>query len=129
MNDTSGAMARPTSWRIAPGSLASPLIIAHRGDISAAPENTLESFRRAVEVEADGVELDVRLTRDREVAVIHDRGVERTTTGNGPIGTFTLAEVTELDAGSWFDSRFESARVLCIVSTFGTADGELRSDN
>ena len=105
---------RATSCVIEPGSLSYPLIIAHRGDSIAAPENTLESFSRAVEMGADGVELDVRLTKDGEVAVIHDRRVDRTTSGKGPIGTLTLAETKELDAGSWFDPRFKSARVSTL---------------
>ena len=106
------------TWNISPGSLSSPLIIAHRGDSSAAPENTLEAFRRAVEVGADGIELDVRLTRDREVVVIHDRLIDRTTTGTGPVGTHTLAELKEMDAGSWFDPRFKSARVPTLTEVF-----------
>ena len=107
-----------TGWKIEPGSLDSPLIIAHRGHSAAAPENTMDSFRRAVESGADGVELDVRLTKDGEVAVIHDRRVDRTTTGNGPIGTSTLAEARRLDAGSWFSPLFKSARVPSLNEVF-----------
>ena len=106
------------TWNISPGSLLSPLIIAHRGDSSEAPENTMEAFRRAVEAGADGIELDVRLTRDREVVVIHDWLIDRTTPGAGPVGTHTLAELKKMDAGSWFDPRFKSARVPTLAEVF-----------
>ena len=62
-----------SSWDFASGSLPSPLIIAHRGDVSNAPENTLSAFRSAYELGADGIELDVRLTRDEHLVVFHDR--------------------------------------------------------
>ena len=84
----------------------------------AAPENTIEAFRHAVEVGADGVELDVRLTKDGKVAVMHDRYVDRTTDGEGPVGTFTLAGLKKLDAGSWFDPRFKAARVPTLDEVF-----------
>ena len=112
------ASQRVNSWNVVPGSLAFPLIIAHRGDCSAAPENTMEAFRGAVEVGADGFEFDVRLTKDGEVVVMHDRRVDRTTTGKGPVGTFTLAELRKLDAGSWFSPRFQSARVPTLAEVF-----------
>ena len=73
-----------------------PLIIAHRGLTSAAPENTLTAFRLAVEAGADGVELDVRLSRDGEVVVLHDRKLARTTNGSGTVGRLSLAELKRL---------------------------------
>ena len=109
---------RTATWKTAAGSLAYPLIIAHRGDSSSAPENTLEAFRHALKLGVDGVELDVRLTRDREVVVIHDHRVDRTTDGKGPIGSFTLADARTLDAGSWFDPRFRSAGVPTLDEVF-----------
>ena len=74
-----------------------PLIIAHRGLTSAAPENTVAAFRAAVGAGADGVELDVRLSRDGEVVVLHDHGLERTTNGSGPAARRSLAELKRLD--------------------------------
>ena len=74
-----------------------PLIIAHRGLTSAAPENTVAAFRAAVDAGADGVELDVRLSRDGEVVVLHDPSLERTTNGAGPASRRTLAELKRLD--------------------------------
>jgi glycerophosphoryl diester phosphodiesterase len=88
-----------------------PLVIAHRGASGTRPENTLAAFRRAVELGADGVELDVQLTRDGEVVVIHDRTLERTTDGKGAVAARSLAELRRLDAGAWFDPCFAGERV------------------
>lgn len=80
-----------------------PLLVAHRGGAGLAPENTLEAFRLAVEgYDADMLELDCRLTRDGEVAVIHDATVDRTTDGSGPVREFTAHELQALDAGHRF---------------------------
>ncbi len=81
-----------------------PLVIAHRGDSAHLPENTLASFARALEVGASVVELDVQLTADRELVVIHDPNLERTTTGSGDVRRRTLAELRTLSAG--FPARF-----------------------
>ncbi len=72
---------------------------AHRGAAGLAPENTLAAFRMALELGADGTEMDLQLTRDGVVVVIHDDTVDRTTDGRGRIGDLTLAEVKRLDAG------------------------------
>ena len=113
-----------SSWNIAPGSLDYPLVIAHRGGSVVAPENTLEAFRRAIDSGADAIELDVRLTKDGHLAVIHDRRVDRTTSGTGVIGRLTLAEIKELDAGSWFGPDFKSARVPTLDEVVDEADLE-----
>ena len=70
---------------------------AHRGAIEFAPENTLESFAAAVEEKADGIELDIHLTRDREIVVIHDERLDRTSNGRGFVKDYTLAELKKLD--------------------------------
>jgi glycerophosphoryl diester phosphodiesterase len=81
----------------------SPLFVAHRGGSGLAPENTMEAFRSAVEVwEVDMLEMDVRLTRDGEVVVIHDATVDRTTDGTGQVGDLTLAQLRGMDAGARF---------------------------
>jgi glycerophosphoryl diester phosphodiesterase len=77
---------------------------AHRGASARAPENTLEAFRLAVEAGAGGLELDVRMTRDGEVVVIHDATVDRVTDGSGAVAEMTLDEVRRLDAGYNFSS-------------------------
>ncbi|NLF67353.1 MAG: glycerophosphodiester phosphodiesterase [Chloroflexi bacterium] len=76
-----------------------PLIIGHRGASADAPENTLAAFGLAAELGADGVELDVRLSADGEVVVIHDATVERTTNGRGRVRDLRTAELQALDAG------------------------------
>jgi len=79
-----------------------PVIIGHRGAAGVAPENTMVSFKQAVLDGADILELDVHLTKDKHVVVIHDATVDRTTNGAGKVVDFTLAELQELDAGHHF---------------------------
>lgn len=83
-----------------------PLNFAHRGASGESPENTLAAFWLAAELGADGIELDVHLSKDGEVVVIHDFSLERTTNGHGLVRDRTLAELKQLDAGSWFDPSF-----------------------
>ena len=82
-----------------------PLVIAHRGASALAPENTLRAFRMASALDADGVEFDVQLSGDGHPVVIHDRTLKRTTNGFGPVSRYTAAELSKLDATSWFDRR------------------------
>ena len=77
-----------------------PKIIAHRGASADAPENTLAAFQLALDQGADGIELDVMLSKDRELVVIHDDMVDRTTDGSGRVQDLTLAELQALDAGN-----------------------------
>lgn len=84
--------------------LAEPFrIIAHRGASGYAPENTMAAFRRAVEMGCTEVETDVGFTRDRQLILFHDKTLDRTTNGSGLPEDFTLAELKQLDAGSWWD--------------------------
>ena len=76
-----------------------PLIIGHRGASGLEPENTLASFRRALELGADGVECDIHLSRDGQAMVIHDPTLQRTTNGNGAVAEMDLAQLRRLDAG------------------------------
>ena len=84
-----------------------PLVIAHRGNSAHCPENTLASFRSALEIGALFVELDVQLTADGQVVVLHDPTVDRTTDGHGPIASLSLSEARSLSAG--YPARFGSA--------------------
>lgn len=81
-------------------------VLAHRGYSSKAPENTMAAFQLAAEAGADGFELDVHLSRDGEVVVIHDETVKRTTGKKGKVRDLTLEEIRRLDAGSWFQEPF-----------------------
>ena len=112
------AMERPTSWDFPTGARSVPLIIAHRGDVSNAPENTLPAFRSACEHGADGVELDVRMTRDRQLVVFHDRGLKRITGRRGLVSNITLDEMRGLDAGSWFSPEFRGERAPTLDEVF-----------
>ncbi|MFC4607681.1 glycerophosphodiester phosphodiesterase [Streptomyces maoxianensis] len=76
------------------------LTIGHRGVMGVEPENTLRSFARAEQAGMDAIELDLHLTKDGALAVMHDADVDRTTDGKGPIADKTLAELRELDAGN-----------------------------
>ncbi len=100
------------------------MVIAHRGNSSVAPENTMAAFHKALEVGADAIEMDVRLTRDGSVVVMHDRRLDRTTTGNGPVGTYTLKELKSLDAGAWFGTKFQAERVPTLEEVFETLPGD-----
>jgi glycerophosphoryl diester phosphodiesterase len=82
--------------------LNSPLIIGHRGASAVAPENTLGAFVRALQDGADGVELDVRLARDRVPVVIHDATLRRTGLREGNVAEMTSAELGQIDVGRWF---------------------------
>jgi glycerophosphoryl diester phosphodiesterase len=104
------------------------LIIAHRGDSAHRPENTLASFASALEVGADIVELDVQLTADREVVVIHDPTLERTTSGAGPVVERTLAEIRALSAGypARFGAAWEAERVPTLEEVLALLKGRAR---
>jgi glycerophosphoryl diester phosphodiesterase len=106
------------NWLGIPGAPGYPMVIAHRGGAGLAPENTLPAFLRALEVGADAVELDVRLTRDGRVATIHDRRLDRTTTGKGVVGGFTLEELKRLDAGSWYGREYAGERIPTLEEVF-----------
>src|SRR5688572_15966515 len=101
-----------------------PLVIAHRGDSAHRPENTLASFASALELGAAYVELDVHLTRDGEVVVIHDATLDRTTDGRGPVRDLTLAEIRRFCAG--YPTRFGSDYAGVRVPTLGEVLGLLR---
>lgn len=87
------------------------LLLGHRGAAAEAPANTVASFKRAMEVGADGVELDVHLTRDGQVVVIHDETVTEVTGVPGRIREMSLAEIQRLDAGSHFGPQFAGERI------------------
>src|SRR5215204_2669146 len=97
----------------------SPLIIGHRGASRFAPENTLAAFRLALEVGADGVEFDVRLTRDGFPIIIHDDNLKRTGATPSRVADLSLAELQKIDVGSWFRTEtFPSERVPTLEQLF-----------
>ncbi len=95
--DDAGA-AGPTPDRV------HPFVVAHRGASADRPEHTLAAYDLALREGADGVECDVRLTRDGHLVCVHDRKVDRTSTGSGLVSEMTLAQLRDLDYGSWHSS-------------------------
>lgn len=98
---------------IAHAAATEPLIVAHRGLMLHAPENTLANFRACLELRF-GFEFDVEKTKDGHLVCIHDGTVDRTTNGTGKVADLTLEEIRSLDAGSWFDPKFAGETVPTI---------------
>ncbi|GIH13111.1 glycerophosphoryl diester phosphodiesterase [Rugosimonospora africana] len=90
------------------------MVFAHRGSSEALPEHTLGAYLRAVDEGADGLECDVRLTRDGHLVCLHDRRLERTSNGRGVVSAHTLAELNRLDFGSWHPQWPDSADDLIL---------------
>ena len=111
------------------------LVVAHRGCSGRAPENTIAAFEMALEQGSDMIECDVRLTKDEEVVVFHDRALDRTTNGKGPVEQRTLEELKRLDAGSWFSSKFSGERIPTLSEVLHLLEGraflniELKTDS
>lgn len=101
------------------------LIVAHRGASSLAPENTISAFDKAVSLGADYIELDVQLTKDGELVVIHDVTVDRTTNGTGRVKNLTYAEIAALDAGSWFGPQFKGEKVPTLQTVLDRYEGKI----
>jgi glycerophosphoryl diester phosphodiesterase len=101
------------------------LVIAHRGASSYAPENTIAAFDLALRMGVRHIELDVHLTRDGHLVIIHDDTVDRTTNGSGPVVDQTLAELQALDAGSWFGSTFAAERIPTFADVLARYQGRV----
>ena len=99
--------------------------ISHRGFSGAAPENTLAAFKKAIEVGSDMIELDVHLSKDGEVIVIHDDTLKRTTTGNGRVSDFNLQELRTLDAGIWSGYQFRGEKIPTLKEVFELTRGKI----
>jgi len=97
-----------------------PIVIAHRGDVAYAPENTLSAFKQAADKGMDAVEFDVKLTADGQVIVLHDQTVDRTTNGTGNASKLPLAALQELDAGVQFPGQFPGERIPTLDEVFET---------
>jgi glycerophosphoryl diester phosphodiesterase len=92
-----------------------PQIVAHRGASGEAPENTLAAYRRALAIGVDAIELDVHLSADGEVVVIHDFMLGRTANGSGLVGDLPFAALRRLDAGRWFGDAFAGERIPALA--------------
>lgn len=102
-----------------------PLVFGHRGAMAYAPMNTLAAYELAAEQGADGVELDVWLSQDDVPVIIHDFEVDKTTDGSGRVGSMSLEELKELDAGSWFDEQFAGERIPTLDEVFESVGQKL----
>lgn len=98
--------------------LPKPAIVAHRGASGEAPENTLASFRLAIEQGADALELDAKLSLDGEIVVIHDTSVDRTTDASGLVRKMTTEQLKALDAGKAFGHEFADERIPTLEDVF-----------
>jgi glycerophosphoryl diester phosphodiesterase len=98
-------------------------VVGHRGAMGHRPENTFASFEHALELGADWIELDVHLTWDGALAVIHDESVDRTTDGHGLVKDHSLAELKLLDAGAWFGSPYAGERIPTLDEALAWARG------
>lgn len=103
-----------------------PHVIGHRGAAGYAPENTMVSFERGIALRADAIELDIHPSSDGQLVVIHDPTLERTTNGYGFVAQHTLAELKQLDAGSWFHPSFKNERIPTLVEVLNWARGRTR---
>ncbi len=103
-----------------------PALMAHRGNSALAPENTLAAFARALETKAEWIELDVHLSADGEVVVMHDGTVDRCTDGSGAIADMTLAQLKALDAGGWFGPEFAGEKVPTLGEVVALVGDRLR---
>jgi glycerophosphoryl diester phosphodiesterase len=104
-----------------------PLDIAHQGGEDEFPSNTMYAFRRSLQVGADMLELDVGVTRDGQVVVMHDTTVDRTTNGHGTVASFTLKQLRKLDAAYWFSggaSAYRHDRPRAAYRLRGVANGQ-----
>ncbi len=90
-------------------------VIGHRGAAALAPENTLESFDAALASGVDAIETDVRATSDGELILMHDKLLDRTTNGSGLVRDTPWQAIENLDAGSWFDTKFRGVKVPRLI--------------
>ncbi len=102
-----------------------PWIIAHRGYRAKYPENTLIAFQAALDAGVQMIELDVVLSRDRKLVVIHDANLERTTNGKGAVSDYTLEQLKQLDAGGWFHPRFSGEQLPELSEVLDLAGGQV----
>lgn len=94
------------------------LIFGHRGASADAPQNTLPAFQLAMGQGAAGIELDVHMTSDGQLVVIHDFTVDHTTDGAGSVAEMTLEQIQSLDAGAWFGEAHQGVRVPTLREVF-----------
>lgn len=100
-------------------------VIAHRGLSGIAPENTLIAMKKALDLGADMIEIDVTLTRDGHVVLLHDETLDRTTNGRGRALEVTLEEIRRLDAGSWFAAEYAGEKIPTLAEALDLVKGNI----
>ncbi|HSL93653.1 MAG TPA: glycerophosphodiester phosphodiesterase [Bacillota bacterium] len=101
-----------------------PRIIAHRGASLIRPENTVAAFDAALAIGADGLELDLQMTSDGQLVVLHDETLDRTTNGSGYLRSHSLSEIRALDAGSWFSEEYSGEKIPLLQEVLELARGK-----
>lgn len=101
-----------------------PLVLGHRGASAHAPENTLPAFLLALEQGADGIELDVMLSKDNRLIVIHDSKLQRTTNGEGDVLDHPYSALKDLDAGAWFGEAFQNTKLPLLEEVYEQIGGK-----
>ncbi len=100
------------------------LVFGHRGASFYAPMNTLPAFELALQQGAAGIELDVRLTQDKQMVIIHDADVNHTTNGEGQVSQLTFDQIRALDAGAWKDEKFRGVQIPTLDEVFDLVGGK-----
>ncbi|MBX9791158.1 MAG: glycerophosphodiester phosphodiesterase family protein [Pirellulales bacterium] len=100
-------------------------LMLHRGALRQAPENTAPAIQHAIDDGLEWVEVDVRLSRDRQHVLVHNDAVDQVSNGHGRVADLTLAELQKLDAGSWFAPRFAGTRFLSLAECLALAKGKI----
>lgn len=85
---------------------------AHRGASAYAPENTMAAFKKAFQIGANGIELDLQKTKDEKIVIFHDDKIDEKSNGTGKISDYTYKELLEFDFGSWFSEEFENEKIV-----------------
>jgi glycerophosphoryl diester phosphodiesterase len=102
------------------------IITAHRGASAVAPENTLIAYQKAIEMGADYAELDVRQTKDGAIVLMHDKTIHRTTGVKGFVWDFTLEELKQVEAGSWFGEEFRGEPIPTLEEVIRLVKGRMK---
>ena len=102
-----------------------PMIIAHRGSSNSAPENTLAALSVAIDEIVDGVEIDVRMTKDGEIVLMHDSTLQRTAGINAHVSELTYSEIADIDVGSWFSPSYQEEKIPTLMEALELCKGEM----
>lgn len=106
------------------GKNKTPFIVGHRGAAGISPENTINSFKKAIELDVDYIEFDLHVSKDGNLIVIHDSNIKRTTDGEGEVEDLTLNELKKYSAGSWFGDEYTDEKIPTFEEVIEILDEE-----